>query len=277
MPLAHLKYDEEPQTVRLFKQMMHHITLAYCSSFEALNELGRTIPGRKKRFDVVHLLVAFFSKALDHLHTVSRFQADHENQEKCLRNKRARIEETEYAVNKYLSRTIVQISQMDWKIGQLGHTEILEGILCSVLNHTGQLLSHVIFKEHVAASGKRANISTSPATAATKFEFRYVIPILHAVLGGSTRNDLVTRVLGDSRRSDGSAEHPGNLVSKVKRLIQETLVKSALGADFEGLKLPTQPADSEAYSPGVSHRVEQYGPEWFLESVWALVGWELAV
>lgn len=280
MPISSLKCNDEAQTVLLLRQMMHQITLGYLSSFEALEELARTIPGRKKRFEVTHRLVTFFSKALDCLGSLSEIQAESENEERRrLRNKRARKEEGEYAINKYLSRTLVQICQMDWKAGQLAHSEILEGILCSVLNRTAHLLSRVVFKEHVAGSDKLGNISkdrqASP-TAATKFEFRYIIPILHASLGGPTRKELVANVLAESRRTGRSVDRDGSLIAMARKLVQETLVKSAVGADVEGLKLPAVPEDAEVYSPGVSHYVEQYGSEWFLESVWALVGWELA-
>jgi hypothetical protein len=279
MPLWPLKCDDELQTILFFQQLMHQIALGFCSSFEALNDLARTIPGRRKRFEIVIGLVTFFKHALDYLHTISGLQAERQNaDERGLRNKRARIEQNEYAVNKYLSRALVQMTGMDWKTGHLGHSEILEGMLCSVLAHTGNLLSHTIFNEHVAASDKQGNISLrgpTSQTAATKFEFRYIIPILHAALGGNTRRELVAKVLGD-RRTGRSASSEGHLLSTAKKLLQNTLVKSAVGADVEVLKLPEQPEEVEVYSPGVSDRVEQYGPEWFLEAVWALVGWDLA-
>jgi hypothetical protein len=274
IPLSTLKFTDESRTVFLLQQMMHQITLSYLTSFQALEELARTIPGRKKRFAVAHSLVTFFSKALDYLHSLSEMQAEQELQDRSrLRNKRARKAEGEYAINKFLCRTLVQICQMDWKVGQLAHSEILEGILCSVLTRTAHLLSHVIFKEHVAGSGKVGNISVdrlASSTVATKFEFRYIIPILHAALGGSERKELVAKVLAGSRRST---------ISQAKKLVQETLLKGAVGdADMEGLKLPEVPSDEmfPIIQSGV-YDSEQYGSEWFLEAVWALVGWELVV
>jgi hypothetical protein len=280
MPLWSLKCDDEPRTVLLFRQLMHQIALGFCASFEALNELSRTIPGRKKRFEIVVGLVTFFKHALDYLHTFSCRQAERENNDKQgLQNKRARAEQSEYAVNKYLSIALAQMSQMEWKIGQPGHSEILEGMLCSVLTHTGHLLSYSIFNEHVAGSDKPGNISLRGRplqTTATKFEFRYIIPILHATLGGTARRELVARVLGD-RRLGRSVSLEGQLLLNAKKLLQNTLVKSAVGVEVEGLKLPELPEEGETYSPSFSHRVEQYGSEWFLEAVWALVGWDLAV
>lgn len=267
---------------------MHQIGLGYRSSFEALNQLARTIPGRKKRFEIVYSLVIFFHKALDHLHNVSNLQAEHEMEEnQRLRKKRTRTEQSEYAVNKYLSSTLIAISQMEWKSGQLGHSEILEGILYTVLDHTGRLISHTVFNEHVAESDRPGNISSaSPesSTEARKFEFRYIIPVLHAALGGSTRKELVARVLGDNRsnlnvqrRMGSSSVQDCDLLLKSKKVIQETLIKASIGAEVDALRLPTPPEVETNYSPHVGDSVEQFGPEWFLEAVWALVGWELAV
>ena len=277
MPIWQLKCINHSQIILLLRQMMCQINLAYVASFEALNELVQTIPGRKKRIDVTNRLVTFFKTALDHLHSISTLQADLERDQKGrFRTKRVKAEPGEYAVNKYLTIALVQICQLDWKTGIPSHSEILEGIICSVLTHTGHLLSHVVFREHVAESAKHGNISMdrplSP-TVGTKYEFRYIIPILHAALGGNLRKELVAKVLTQSRGS--AVDTHGDMMSKAKKLMQEQLVKSAVGADMEGLKLPAPPEDPESYSPGVT--VEQYEAEWFLQSIWALVGWELTV
>jgi hypothetical protein len=281
MPIWQHKCDDESQTVGLLQQLMYQISRGYLAAFEALNELVMTMPGRKKRGDVISGLIDFFFKALNYLKSISKLQAEQENEEKGrLRTtgKRARTEPGEYAVNKYLSRTLVRICQIEWKSGNVGHSEILEGILSAVLIRTGHLLSHVVFEEHVAGSDKQGNISmerpSSPNMAA-KFEFRYIIPILHAALGGSTstRKELVMNVLADTKSTRRASSAP--LLATAKKRMQETLIKSALGVDLEGLKVLAAP--EEVYSPGVSYRVEQYESEWFLESVWALVGWELVV
>jgi len=44
-----------------------------------------------------------------------------------------------------------------------------------------------------------------------------------------------------------------------------------------GLKLPELPEDDGYIALEIDTGVEKYGPEWLLESVWAVVGWELAV
>ncbi|KAG0648961.1 hypothetical protein D0Z07_4820 [Hyphodiscus hymeniophilus] len=280
-PLPQLKCNDESRKVLLLQQMMHQITLAYMAAFEALNELAKTIPGRRKRFGVSNKLITFFCTALNHLHRGSTLQANGEyNQKDGPRIKRARMEVGEFAVNRYLSKTLIQICQIDWKPGLLGHGEILEGILCSVLNHTGQLLSHVVFKEHVADSDRPGNISMerpSSPMVAKDFEFRYIIPILHAALGGNSRKDVVAKVLAENQLGMGTAAVlNGHTLSMVKRRMQEQLIKSAVGSDAEGLKLPIPPEDAEVYSDGVSLENKDES-EWFLEAVWALVGWELAV
>ena len=256
---------------------MHQVTLGYFASFEALNEIAETIPGRKKRFDVTHRLVSFFRTALGHLNSVSTLQNELESDMTGRPNKkRLKKEVSEYAVNKYLTKTLVQICQIDWKTGMLGHHEILEGILCGVLSHTGHLLSHLCFKEHVAGSEKQGNISMgipSSRTVATKFEFRYIIPILHAALGGNSKKDLIAKIL--AQRKGRAGDTNGDMIWKAKKKMQEQLVKSAIGSDTEGFEWLAPPETAEVYTTEAN--AEQYESEWFLQSVWALVGWELAI
>jgi hypothetical protein len=74
------------------------------------------------------------------------------------------------------------------------------------------------------------------------------------------------------------AEKTKDLLVKARKMIQSSLVKSALGGEeLQSLKMPTTPDEEEPQTLEISTRVEMYGPEWLLESVWALVGWDLAV
>lgn len=197
-----------------------------------------------------------------------------------LRHKRVRTE-SEYAVNKYITSMLISISQMEWKDDQLVHKEILEGVLFIILNRTGKLLSNAVFQEHVASSDRPGNIKQSGeafSPEAAKLETRYLIPILHAALGvDCARKELVVRVLAENGTHTGL--QGGDILLKARKLIQSSLVKSAVGGeDLQGLKMPSLPADEEGrYVPEIGTEVELYGPEWLLESVWALIGWDLAV
>lgn len=261
---------------------MQQIAAGFKSCINGLNALCLTILGRSKRINIVYGLATFFKKALDNLHEVCTRQAEDEDQTTT---------GGEYAVNKYLCGALVSIAQTDWTVGNPGHSDILEGILFSILDHTGRLVSNAVFNEHVAISERAGNISIGGLKTPTKcasLEARYFIPILIVALGeSSSRRDLISRILCDS------SSYPNNqsqcaisslrtnpeheLLTKARKRLQETLIKCAVGGEeFDSLKLPTQPESlGDMFESGLD--VEKYSPEWLLESVWATVGWELAI
>lgn len=292
IPLWSLRCSDNTQRVCLLRQVMHQIVLSFRASFHALNELCHTILGRAKRFDTIYRLVMFFKIALDHLHTVCTLQAENEIAERRrTRSKRVKIED-EYAVNKYLCEALISIAQIEWKVELPGHSDVWEGILFSILDFTGRLVSNAVFNEHVAMSDHVGNITKEgPALLpeAAKLESRYIVLVLRAALGGSNaRKELVARILSahpakpdvPSRHGSlqASADHTHNLLIKARKTMQQTLVKSAVGGErLEGLRLPQPPEDDSTYSSQADCCVEKFGQEWLLESVWALIGWELAV
>lgn len=287
MPSWSLRCSDDPQTIVLLQQLMHQVDLSFRTCFHALTELCNTILGRQKSYDVIYRLVMFVSKALEYMRKLCNLQGQAEHGAVSKRhNKRAKLQDDEYAVNKYLSRTLVSMTQLEWKAGQPGHSEVLEGILFSILDHTGRLLSNAVFKEHVATSDQNGNITKQDQPMlleAARLETRYIIPVLHAALGNSTRKELIARVLADN--SSGTAAHNRkrldsqghDLLFKTRKLLQSSLLKSTVGGEeLESLKFPSLPEGHVQFTPLVDVRAEKYGPEWLLESVWALVGWDLA-
>lgn len=234
---------------------------------------------------------------MDLLQTISTQQAEHEAEQVSHRlripAKRAKPSENkdEYAINKYITSALSSIaSSLNWKVAKPGHRDLLEGILFSILEHTGRLLSCAIFKEHVALSKSPANITKGKkinAPDTIKFESHHVVQILYAALGGSQRRDLVSRILASEREDSGapnvlrdrSANPLKDLVDKARKLVQSTLVKSAVGGEeFESLKWPAAPAmdDVAIVESGIRMGdVNKYGSEWLIDMVWALIGWDM--
>ena len=288
IPLYNVRCSDNAQILALFQQLMHQIVLGFRSSFDSLSELCRTILGRKKRFEIVHRLVMFTHKALNHLRTLCTIQAENEFADsRQTRHKRVRMDD-EYAVNKYMATMLVSVVQMDWQATHIGHSEILEGMLFSILDNTGRLLSNAVFKEHVAVSDRVGNITKGfPALlpAAAKLEAQYILPILHAALGRtSARKDLVARVLAENapsltpQKSAIPSDEIQDFLGKAKKRIQSSLLKSAVGGHgLVALRLPPPPEDDACIALDIDSGVEKYGPEWLLESIWAVVGWQLAV
>ncbi|KAF4636782.1 hypothetical protein G7Y89_g1282 [Cudoniella acicularis] len=288
LPLFLLKTNHgDHQMHTLLLQLMQQFSLCFRSCFNVMNQICRTIPGRARKNDIIYQMVTFFNKVLNELQSMSKQQAEHEEQaRRRLRHKRPKVEEQEYAVNKYISAALCSIvSNLEWGVGKPGHRDLLEGILFCILGHAGRLLSCAIFEEHVAKSKKPGNVTENnplvgPETA--RFEARYIVQILYAAMGGSDKKSLVTEVLAFER---GDAEplrqlrNPPkcrSLVDKAKMVVQSTLVKSALGGEeFESLKLPAPPMEGNIFLEADVVGAEAYGSEWFVDIVWAIVGWDM--
>jgi hypothetical protein len=291
LPLHLLKdVDKNAQVSTLFQQAMHQIGLTYMACFNGMNELCRTIIGRVKKQEIVYRLVMFVNKSLNLLHAISAAQAEAKSiQSKRSRHKRLRSEFTEFVINKYLSKTIASIIHgLDWRSDFPGHCEILEGILFSVLEHIGRLVSEATFGEHVALSDNPGSITNNIAPmihGVAEFESRYMVQILHAAVGGRTRNDLVAHILAAGRSSskaqfpfNGSvSDRSGDLLLKAKGMLRATLMKSTLGDinALEVLRLPTPPIEGLTPPNRGDNITEQYGPEWLIATVYTLVGWDL--
>jgi hypothetical protein len=243
---------------------------------------------------LVYGMVMFFNKVLNFLHTITNLQIEQaeEYNRRRLRNKMAKSDEGEYAVNKYLAWALASIlSAIAWKAGKPGHSELLEGILFSVLEHTGRLLSEAVFNEHVAKSTNPGNISqgkASPNLATAKIESRYIVQILHAGFGTPEKKELIEKVLAYGRKDldplrritslAPSSSFTRDLVTKSKILIQGTLLKCTVGGDnLPSLKLPVSLAEEVDCSVEAANHIEVGSREWLVENVWALIGWDIVL
>lgn len=290
LPLTLLKDHEENAKVAFaFQQVMNQSALAFLACLTAIDDLCRTIPGRAKKAEIVYRMVMIFKLGLNLLQTVADDQAAQQTmrQSHGTKYKRQRIEEGEYFVNKYLTKALAGIAHnAQWKVHQPAHSEILEGFLSSILEHTGRLVSEAVFGEHVAKSNLPGNITGNGTPLIQGFirpEARYVVEILHATTGAGTRSGLVTQMLAAGKTSLNSQLHTispnspdffGNLLSKAKELLQSTLMKYVVGsADLDSLRLPTPPPEMSNISD--EGDIEKYGRDWLIEMVWGLIGWDI--
>lgn len=292
LPLLSLRIgNQDPQTCEFLQKLMYYqVFLGFQSCFVALDQICSTIPGRTKKSILVSKMVMFFHEALNSLQKFSDIQAktQEEQNRQRLRSKRAKTEEGEYAVNKHLCRALSAIvSRLEWKVGKPHHSEILEGILTSILQHTGRLLSEAIFSEHVASSTNPGHITqeTGPfKPAIAKPESRYIIQILRAALGSTEKKELVAKVLASDRKNLDHLKRinslgpllslPRDLVSSKMRLVQSTLIKFAIGGDnLASLELPA-PIEESDLPVEAMDKVELHSPEWLIGEVWALIGWD---
>ncbi|KAH7342708.1 hypothetical protein BKA65DRAFT_586742 [Rhexocercosporidium sp. MPI-PUGE-AT-0058] len=293
LPLKALKTNSnDSKTLSLLKQVLLQVAYSFHACFNAMNQLFSTIPGRLMQAEIVNRMVMFFKNSLNFLETICALQSeDEQNQRKqSTRNKRPRLEGTEYAVNKYLAQTLALIAkEVDWKVNETSHRDILEGMLFFIIDHTGRLISESIFGEHVAASDNAANISNSPTTPASGLlrpESRYMVQVLYAALGGADRKALISQAISAGHGDQNIISHGsiatqsgsttrGETLRKAKKKLQGALRQSILGEiDPESLKLPEIPIEmNEVEDTRVG--VERYGKEWLLETVWGLIGWDM--
>jgi len=295
LPLRQVKTnDEDAHLLRILQQLMHQITLSFATCFEALNHICRNITGRTRMPELVYGMVMFFNRALNFLQTIAILQTEQaeEYNHRKLRNQTAKSDEGEYVVNKYLAWALASLlSKLGWKVGKPGHSEILEGILFSVLEHTGRLLSEAVFNEHVAKSTNSGNISqgkTSPNLATANIESRYIVQILYAGFGTPEKKELVAKVLAYGRKDldllrritslAPSSSFTRDLVTKSKILIQGTLLKFTVGGDnLPSLKLPASLVEEVPCSIEAANHMEVGSREWLVENVWAFIGWDIAL
>ncbi|KAN0110452.1 hypothetical protein V8E51_006839 [Hyaloscypha variabilis] len=293
LPLKLLTIDNQDyRTSLLIQQVMYQITFSFLSCFEAMNELCATIPGRAKMPEVVYRMVMFCNKALNLRRSLGNLQAQFEVDQDAQRprQKRSRVEPREYTVTKYLANCLVSLLDgIEWKVGRPGHADLLEGMLFCVLEEAGRLVSEAVFAEHVATSDNPGNISKTNDPMLQKsinHESRYLVQILQAAVGGTKKRALIAQVLAqgnpdsnEQRRLAGSAMSlalSGDLLSKTRKLLQSTLVRSAVGeSNLETLRLPTPPLEETDMPLETNGQIEKYGSEWLVQSVWGIIGWDL--
>lgn len=289
LPFLSLKINtSQNHTMDMVQRVVTHVGVSFIACFKAFNEICKTIPGRAKKAELVFYLVMFFNKSLDFLKTFSDLQADKEIS--VLRgrsHKRVHVEQGEFAVNKYLSKMLSSIAYgLEWKVYQPGHSDLLEGILSSVLEHIGRLLSESVFEEHVAISDNPGNISKGRLqkfNESSRIEARYMVQILHATMGGEERKGLVAQILSSGRTPAGQSSLnstnrvlSGDVLLKAKKLLQSTLMKKAVGGEeLETLRLPTPPIETSEVVVPKRPKLERYGSDWLVETIWALIGWDL--
>ncbi|RKF83148.1 hypothetical protein GcC1_006001 [Golovinomyces cichoracearum] len=271
----------KPQILKIFSNISIQIVMAFLTCFSALNELCGTIPGRAHKYEITYYMVMFFRTSLDILHTSSRMQANHEkshDHDPC--DKGSDMEKTEYIVNKSVAHCLSSILRnIDWETNNSGHGSFLEGILFLILEHTGHLISEAVFLEHVAASDNPGNATKSTTIKDdkfTRFESRYIVQVLHAAFGDQNRKRVLAQVLSANNPSmfAPSAMLSNDFLSRASFLLQSTLVKSAVGSDdLVSLRLPTPP--TEEFDFNLDEGRNNYGSEWLLEQVWAIIGWDL--
>ncbi|POS82775.1 hypothetical protein EPUL_005742 [Erysiphe pulchra] len=284
-PFRLLKTSQS-HVIEIFQNLMDQIAMAFLACFDALNELCKNILGRGYRHETTYRMVIFFQKSLELMHSSGHLQVDHEkNHFRDAHSKDSTAIEEDYIVNKSVARCLTSILQnLNWDTKNPSHSDFCEGIIFLILDYTGRLISEAVFSEHVAGSNNPGNITNNVAEvnqSVIRFESKYIVQILQAVLDSESKKRVVVDILSSNINKhdrctlvDPSMSCKG-LFSRVTFLLQSTLVRSALGGEnMESLRLPTPPAEGVKLN-SVEGKEEKYSSEWLLEKVWDIIGWDL--
>lgn len=166
--------------------------------------------------------------------------------------------------------------------------DILEGLLFTLIEHVGQVLCMVVFKDLRSDPGLRVDAQELPlpgplfkayadglgagiAERAAQLECRHLVWILERAL--AFVNQYEKRAEAELS-ADGVLQYkPPNLFERAKDQLQKTLLKGVFGTDDSGfgdsLKTPDIPS-----VPSLPHPKKDLS-EWFSEEIWRLVGWDI--
>ncbi|KAL4785603.1 hypothetical protein BJX76DRAFT_346944 [Aspergillus varians] len=169
----------------------------------------------------------------------------------------------------------------------LEHQRLLEGFLYILLSRAGEFLCLFVFQDLQLQPDLRIDphkLSLPAALVdaklddkslgAAEIEAKYIVWLLERALAVI---DTCSKSLDSSPSENKSGKM--QLISSIEARLQSTLVQAVFGADPEfgrPLERPAQPEGLDAESYIKSFPTPELSiPEWYLQEVWQLLGWEV--
>ncbi|ESZ96314.1 hypothetical protein SBOR_3294 [Sclerotinia borealis F-4128] len=263
------KSNSRPKDIKPLTYLVNEIAGSYKRCVEVTAEQYRTINGRElvRKASIIYSFCSFFDKGLSQLHSL------------CVRNAKLSVcssnpapqqagiptKNDEPVMIGFTANLLIDIlRRVNWQQDNELHEQIIEGILATILNYIGKLMSNIIFHEEVAASNVPGNISSGeislpPTTMESELESKYLVPILHVALEVFKENKM-----------PGPTE---GLVKREIKRIQNTFTNSLIGGNLMALAVPERITEEPLDIPGLEG-LEMYGNEWTIQSVFSMVGME---
>jgi hypothetical protein len=257
---------------------------------KGLMHLCRDISGRRCKGQVVFSLVQFFVNTLGHLHnaclrrTVYQEPNISNNQDKDPH--RADYEDTNrtLALISGLTKFLVNILTCpEFQKAHLSHIEVLEGMFSALLEEVGELISQVIFDEHLSTlcgpapvSWSDKNTSASINALAVGLKCQHLASVLKRAMEGRSEKDkhsLASMLAGTKVLGIGAGKKV--VLARAKQRLQETLLKGIFGDDGEQFMNALQMPESGEGWDNEPPQVAGDEKEAFVESVWSTVGWDM--
>ena len=174
------------------------------------------------------------------------------------------------------------------------HCELLEGLLCALLDHIGSSLSLMVFADPEASKGDIglvppcglahvAHIKTKAALTAAEIEGPYLIAVLKSGLRFLRDNQqhmspFMKEIFSWTEHKD--ITDPDALREKIETRLRGTLLRSVFGDDDKTFnnalrrEHPLEEADIQSTKEGIRD-VEQDKSTWFIGQMWEQLGWEM--
>ncbi|TGO86280.1 hypothetical protein BPOR_0317g00090 [Botrytis porri] len=254
------------KVIKCLAHLMSEIVECHKSCVEVSTEHYKTIVGRElvRKSNVIYSLCSFFDKTLSEMHRLCSAKA-----KLPIRSGDSKSDPVKVSVGngepmmiRFIANLLIGIlRKINWQQNNDLHKQIFEGTLATILDHTGKMLSDIIFRENVAASRLPGNISSGePSLQLSKNESalksKYLIHILEMALK-----------IQKEKMGTGTTEE---LLKKAKRKIQNTLKNSIIGGGLLGLKIPDH-IDEEPIDIPELEGLEMYGEEWTVQCVFTMV------
>ncbi|KAL2864741.1 uncharacterized protein BJX67DRAFT_383582 [Aspergillus lucknowensis] len=169
----------------------------------------------------------------------------------------------------------------------LEQRNLMEGFLCVLLTRVGKLLSVFAFQDLELRPDLRTEPSKLPlppglvgmqlddeSLEAARTEAKHVIWLLERSLGALS---ICSSVPDPGAPGDHLSRTP--FISGVKAKLQSTLARAVFGDEVDygpSFERPSLPKDIEIDKVLGSHEIpELSAPEWYIQEVWRLIGWEV--
>ncbi|KAI9043498.1 uncharacterized protein KD926_003649 [Aspergillus affinis] len=172
-------------------------------------------------------------------------------------------------------------------VASAGHQSLLEGFLFVLLGRVGKLLSLFVFQDLQSRPDLHADTEKLPTPAglnevdmndqsqsAAKMEAKHVIWLLERAL--AVMDNFQTSAPTPPSQNIGVNSI---FTSKIKERLQSTLLQAVFGGSSEWRHAlqPTNKPDQRDLDRLLNHSQtsEQTTPDWFIQEVWRLLGWEM--
>jgi hypothetical protein len=287
----HMKYTPSLQGV---KNAFKTVSAVFNMCLRGFIHLCRDIPGRRSKGQAIYALVRFFTGGLDHVHKLCLQKSSLRSENQTSYQIRGASIDVETNIN-IINSIITELSKLlasfftapEFQKSHVYFLEVLEGLIATLLDRIGGLVSQAVFKDNLASlkspGGIRSPDSSSTIVTLSEidekvinFEGKVLTLVLNVAVNGhhnKKAHKTARMVSGETVSKMKSGE--GILLEKAKKRLQATFLRGIFGEEGDDFK--------EAFSiPEPLPEVMDYEVEAereahtdnFVEVLWSVVGWE---